>query len=121
MKKLLTGLFLSGVLATGLLAQDGTYFCMMTSVQKGDESYNLTEKQMKQNTVTFTIKDHILDDGKDKFVYQLSKGDIDIYKNNKTGLAVGIRPLDASKNLYAADIAGGDNDNVVILGCKKIK
>jgi len=121
MKKILTRLFLSGVLVTGLLAQDGTYFCMMTSVQKGDVSYNLSKKQMNKNTVTFTIKNHILNDGTSSFEYQLSKGDIDIYKNMKTGLAVGIRPLDASKNLYAADIAKNGSDNVIILGCKKIK
>jgi len=121
MKKLLSKLFLSGVLATSLFAHDGTYFCMMTKVQKGDTSYELTEKQMKQNTVSFTIKDHILNDGENTFVYQFTEKGIDMYKDSKSGLVIGIHQLKGEKNLYIADIAKPDDDSIVVLGCKVIK
>ena len=121
MKKILSKLFLSGVLATSLFAHNGTYFCMMTKVQKGDTSYELTEKQMKQNTVSFTIKDHILNDGENTFVYQFTEKGIDMYKDSKSGLVIGIHQLKGEKNLYIADIAKPDDDSIVVLGCKVIK
>jgi len=121
MKKILSKLFFSGVLATSLFAQDGTYFCMMTKVQKGDTSYNLTEKQMKQNTVSFTIKDHILNDGENNFTYQFTEKGIDMYKDSKSGLVIGIQQLNNENNLYIADIAKPGDDSIVVLGCKLVK
>jgi len=120
MKKLLTGLFLSGVLATGLFAQDGAYFCMAVKAVNGDTVYKYSKKEMEDSIVKLTIKEHVLSDGENNLTYQYTKNDIDVYMDKGNNLAVGFK-TEPENDVYIADIAKKNSDNVIILACQKIK
>ena len=119
MKKLLTGLFLSGVLATSLFAQDGTYLCFEMSIIDGDKRYNLTEKQMEKERALITIDNHVLSDGHDKFIYLFTEKGIDFFKNDKHQMTFAIQTMPEDGVYFAStEIKDGP---IIKFGCKKIK